>query len=158
MIGPRTVVQWTISLSFLIGPGFTCAQRPNSGVEAKQDDKAATTSGNKKITTKGWITNEKDAAKNVAELKKECSGPCAVVKDKKAFFVNGVNNDQQGWTIQNAETLKGHEGHFVEITGTLDKDTTTMRIEKVVNLACGSRFCERKCKGKCGNGSACDCE
>jgi hypothetical protein len=25
------------------------------------------------------------------------------------------------------------------------------------DLACGPKFCEKQCKGKCGNGKSCDC-
>jgi len=26
-----------------------------------------------------------------------------------------------------------------------------------MDMACGPRFCEKQCKGKCGNGTSCDC-
>ena len=61
------------------------------------------------------------------------------------------------WEVSNPDKLRGHEGRAVEITGTFDAQTQTVHIETVSDMACGPRFCERQCKGKCGNGSACDC-
>jgi len=65
--------------------------------------------------------------------------------------------DGKTWDVSNPEMLKGHEGRGIEVTGTFDAQGKILRIEKVSNMACGPRFCERKCNGKCGNGSSCDC-
>jgi len=61
------------------------------------------------------------------------------------------------WGVSNPEILKDHRGRVVEITGTIDAQRDSIHINKVSDIACGPRLCERQCKGKCGNGSACDC-
>jgi hypothetical protein len=61
------------------------------------------------------------------------------------------------WEVSNPDKLRGHEGRAVEITGTFNEQTQIVHIETVSDMACGPKFCERQCKGKCGNGSACDC-
>src|SRR5438105_8544120 len=61
------------------------------------------------------------------------------------------------WGVSNPEILKGHQGRVVEITGTIDAHGDSIHINKVSDIACGPKLCERQCKGKCGNGSACDC-
>jgi len=73
--------------------------------------------------------------------------------DEKTVF----DTKEGTWVVSNPDKLEGHEGRAVEITGTFNALSQTVYIETVSNMACGPRFCERKCKGKCGNGSACDC-
>lgn len=76
------------------------------------------------------------------------------LKDQKAVFHTKGGST---WKISNPEMLKGIKGQAVEITGTFNAKDQTIHIQKASSMACGPRFCERQCKGKCGNGSACDC-
>jgi hypothetical protein len=77
------------------------------------------------------------------------------VKDHKVEF---ATKDGSTFRISNPEILESHKTRGVEITGTFDMKSQKVQIQKVSNIACGPRFCERKCKGKCGNGSDCDCQ
>lgn len=36
-------------------------------------------------------------------------------------------------------------------------DVNDVLVYDRMDIACGPRFCEKRCKGKCGNGSSCDC-
>ena len=47
-------------------------------------------------------------------------------------------------SIFKGKTAEGHDVHNVVVLEKLD-------------MACGPRFCEKKCNGKCGNGTSCDC-
>ena len=39
--------------------------------------------------------------------------------------------DQRAWNVDNPETLKGHEGHYVHATAHLDPDKDSMHITEV---------------------------
>jgi hypothetical protein len=39
--------------------------------------------------------------------------------------------DQRAWNVDNPETLKGHEGHYVHVTAHLDPDKGSMHITEV---------------------------
>jgi hypothetical protein len=74
--------------------------------------------------------------------------------DQKWVF---ATKEGKTWEVLNPEMLKGHEGRAVQLSGTFEASGKSVRVEKVSNMACGPRFCERACKGKCGNGVDCDC-
>ena len=40
--------------------------------------------------------------------------------------------DQRAWNVDNPETLKGHEGHYVRVTGHLCPDKDSIHITKVM--------------------------
>jgi len=46
-------------------------------------------------------------------------------------------------------TIKGKDGKGNNISG--------VYVYEKMDLACGPKFCEKRCKGKCGNGADCDC-
>ncbi|MGH9556008.1 MAG: hypothetical protein ACRD2Y_09325 [Terriglobales bacterium] len=53
----------------------------------------------------------------------DCTKKCAE-KGSALVFVNDA--DKAVLKVSNADKLKGHEGHQVKVSGTLDKDTLTI--------------------------------
>jgi len=138
------------TFSFPAQPCAQAAQEPNSGPGQSKPKPT-----NETYKNQGWIVDKKTEAKGGVEyLKTACPESCKEIGDKAVF----VTKDGKVWEITNQESLKGYEGHLVELHGSFDPQKKTLHIGSLANLACGSRFCERKCKGKCGNGTSCDCE
>jgi hypothetical protein len=141
-----------LAMSFFHTPFRVQATQDAHGAPAQSNAKAANAQTAKK---QGWITDRKTASNGVEQLKTDCPAKCRELGDTPVL----VTKDAKIWEITtNRDTLKGHEGHLVEIDGTFNSQKGQVQIESLANLACGSRFCERKCKGKCGNGTSCDCE
>jgi hypothetical protein len=129
---------------------------PQSSKESNRDlRQSKPNAANDTDKKEGWIVDKKTEAKGgVPYLRTACPANCKDIGDKAVF----VTKDGKVWEIANQESLKGHEGRFVELHGSFDPQNKTLHVGGLTNLACGSRFCERKCKGKCGNGTSCDCE
>jgi hypothetical protein len=69
----------------------------------------------------GIVSDSKCGAK--AGHSEGCTKGC-VEKGASLVFVNDA--DQSVLKVSNADKLKGHEGHQVKVTGTVDKDTLTI--------------------------------
>jgi hypothetical protein len=118
------------------------------------------------IFTAGLLNAQSNATAN-SQTRSPSSQSDGPSKDKTETMVGVTKHtdnkyrftamDGKSWEVSNPDTLRGHEGRGIEVTGTFDAQGKIVRIEKVSNMACGPRFCERKCNGKCGNGSSCDC-
>ena len=90
-------------------------------------DKAA---GAKATSVSGWITDAKCAAKAGADLSNaDCAKKCAE-KGEKLVFVS--DKDKKVYQVDNQDSLKGHEGHHVRVTGKEDNDT--LHVDKVSML------------------------
>ena len=63
-------------------------------------------------TWKGWVSDEKCGAKINAACAKKC-----IDGGSKAVFVNEA--DKSVVAIHNQDAVKGHEGHHVQVTGTI---------------------------------------
>jgi|SRR5689334_16594942 len=71
----------------------------------------------------GWVSDSKCGAKGANAEHADCTKKCAeggeklvVVNDKDHSVVN----------VANPDTLKGHEGHHVRVTGTMDNGNLTV--------------------------------
>jgi len=69
----------------------------------------------------GTVSDSQCAAK--ADHTEGCTKGC-VAKGASLVFVNDA--DKAVFKVSNSDKLKGHEGHQIKVTGTVDKDTLTI--------------------------------
>ena len=68
----------------------------------------------------GWIVDAKCGANGAKEAHAGCAKKC-VEGGQPLVFVNDA--DKSVYTIDNQDAAKGHEGHKVTVTGTIDGDS-----------------------------------
>lgn len=83
-------------------------------IAAIAKDKAASTKGSK---MSGWIMDEKCASRAGAPGQEACAKKC-IEAGQKAVFVS--EKDKEVLQIDNPEATKGHEGHHVVVTGSVN--------------------------------------
>ena len=71
-------------------------------------------------TVKGYVSDSKCGAKGANAKAAECTKKC--IKEG-AKMVVVTDKDQQVLTVDNPDTLTGHEGHHVAVTGTVTGDS-----------------------------------
>src|SRR5260370_7496045 len=64
---------------------------------------------------------------------KSIDGTVKVDGDKIAFV---ADKDQKSWAVENAEALKGHEGHHVQVKAHVDAAKGTIHITELTILNC----------------------
>lgn len=74
----------------------------------------------KSTTVNGWVVDDKCGAKSAHAGAEECTKKCLAAGAKMVIATDG---DQKVIAVENPEALKGHEGHHVAVTGTMDKDS-----------------------------------
>lgn len=72
----------------------------------------------------GWVSDEKCGAKDIDNA--DCTKKCAEAGSK---LVVVSEKDKSVINVDNQDALKGHEGHHVRITGTMDNGT--LHVDKV---------------------------
>jgi hypothetical protein len=77
----------------------------------------------------GWITDAKCAAKSGDLSNADCAKKCAE-KGEKLVLV--TDKDHKILAVDNQDALKGHEGHYVSVTGTVTGDS--IHVDKVAML------------------------
>ncbi len=87
---------------------------------------ASTTSVN------GWITDDKCGVKGAHAGAEACAKKC-IEGGAKPVIVSDA--DQSVLTIDNPDKIKGHEGHHVTATGTVDTAKKTIHITNVKMMA-----------------------
>ncbi|HTW31682.1 MAG TPA: hypothetical protein VMD76_08395 [Candidatus Sulfotelmatobacter sp.] len=83
----------------------------------------------KSATVKGWVVDDKCAAKGANASAEACTKKCLAAGSKMVIVTDG---DQKVIMVDNPDALKGHEGHHVAVTGTMGKDS--MKVESVKML------------------------
>ena len=84
-------------------------------------------------TMSGWVTDANCAAKKDADLSNgDCAKKCAE-KGVKLVFVS--DNERKVYQVDNQDSLKGHEGHHVSVTGKVENDT--LHVDKLAMLKAG---------------------
>ncbi|HMF89001.1 MAG TPA: hypothetical protein VKL40_00045 [Candidatus Angelobacter sp.] len=68
----------------------------------------------------GWITDAKCAAKGGDLSNADCAKKCAEAGEKLVLV---TDKDKKILAVENQDALKGHEGHYVNVTGTVTGDT-----------------------------------
>jgi hypothetical protein len=81
-------------------------------------------------TMAGWVTDAKCAARQGADFSNsDCAKKC-VQNGEKLVFVG--SKDKKVYQVENQDSLKGHEGQHVRVTGR--EDNGTLHISKVVRI------------------------
>jgi hypothetical protein len=62
----------------------------------------------------GWVSDEKCGAEGAKAEAADCTKKC-IESGKKVVFV--TDRDKKVLSVSNPETLKGHEGHHVNVNG-----------------------------------------
>jgi putative cell wall-binding protein len=70
-------------------------------------------------TVNGWVSDSKCGVKGANAGAEACTKKC-IAAGEKAVLV--TDTDQKVLAVDNPDTLKGHEGHHVAVTGHVDGD------------------------------------
>lgn len=71
-------------------------------------------------SVKGYVSDSQCAAKGASESHAACMNKCIA---KGAKYVIVTDGDKKVLTVDNADALKGHEGHHVTATGKVTGDS-----------------------------------
>jgi hypothetical protein len=74
----------------------------------------------KSATVNGWIVDAKCGAKGANAGAEACTKKCAAAGEKMVVV---TDKDQKVLAIDNQDAIKGHEGHHVAVTGTVNGDS-----------------------------------
>ena len=88
---------------------------------------AVTFAAPKSTKMNGWVSDEKCGAKDIDNA--DCAKKCAEAGSKLVFV---SEKDKSVINVDNQDALKGHEGHHVSVTGTMDNGT--LHVTKVAML------------------------
>ena len=75
----------------------------------------------------GWVSDEKCGVKDIDNA--DCAKKCAEAGSKLVFV---SEKDKSVLNVDNQDALKGHEGHHVSVTGSVDNGT--LHVDKVSML------------------------
>jgi hypothetical protein len=82
--------------------------------------------------TNGWVVDAKCGVKGANAKAAECTKKCLGAGQKMAFVPDGT---QDVLIVDNPESVKGHEGHHVAVTGQTDKEKKTIHVDSVKMMA-----------------------
>jgi hypothetical protein len=80
-------------------------------------------------TVNGWVSDSKCGVKGAHEGAAECTKKCIA---SGAAMVVVTDSDKKVLTVDNPETLKGHEGHHVAVTGQVTGDKIHVESAKML--------------------------
>ena len=80
----------------------------------------------------GWISDDKCGAKGANAKAEDCTKKC-IAAGAKPVLVS--DQDQSVLAIDNPDKIKGHEGHHVTVTGTVDSAKKSIHITDVKMMA-----------------------
>lgn len=83
-------------------------------------------------TVTAWVTDPMCGAKHAKEGGEACVKGCAEKAGGKLAIV--TDGDSKVFAVENSDALKGHEGKHVKLTGLLNADKGTFKVEKVAAL------------------------
>ena len=83
-----------------------------------------------KSTMKGWISDAMCGAKGAKAAHADCAKKCAEAGEALVFV---SDKDQSVTKIANQDSVKGHAGEHVEITGTMDNGS--LKVDNVKTIA-----------------------
>ena len=86
----------------------------------------------KDASVNGWVTDSKCGVKGTSAAHEACAKKCIGAGEKVAFVADGT---QDVLIVDNPDSLKGHEGHHVTVTGKTDKDKKTIHVDSVKMMA-----------------------
>ena len=82
----------------------------------------------------GWVTDSNCGLKGTSAAHEACAKKCIAAGAKVAFVPDGTKDVL---IVDNPDSLKGHEGHHVAVTGSENKDAKTIHVDSVKMLAEG---------------------
>jgi hypothetical protein len=83
----------------------------------------------KSETVKGWVSDSKCGAKGANAGAAACTKKCI---EGGASAVVVTDGDNKVLAVDNADALKGHEGHHVAVTGTVKGDSIHVNSVKML--------------------------
>jgi hypothetical protein len=83
----------------------------------------------KESTVKGWISDSRCGAQGANPGAAACTKKCL---GSGASMVVVTDEDQKVLTVSNPESLKGHEGHHVAVTGQVSGDSIHVESAKLL--------------------------
>ncbi len=92
----------------------------------------AVAAGADKSTVKGWVSDSQCGVKGAMAGQEACTKKCLA---KGAKMVVVTDDDQKILTVDNPDSLKGHEGHHIAATGKVTGDS--IHVESAKMLAQG---------------------
>jgi hypothetical protein len=78
----------------------------------------------------GWISDSKCGAKGANAAHAQCAQKCIGMGEKPVLV---TDKDMKVVNIANPDAVKGHEGHHVSVTGTMNSDGS-LQVAKVTML------------------------
>ena len=87
------------------------------------DDMAKTT------TVNGWVSDDKCGAKGANANAEACTKKCLAAGAKMVIV---TDKDQKVLTVDNPDSLKGHEGHHIAVTGHVTGDNIHVESAKML--------------------------
>jgi hypothetical protein len=96
-----------------------------AGGKDKKDKPATSAKAAGETTVNGYIVDEKCGAQGASAEKAACAKKC-IEGGQKAVLVNDA--DGSVWMIENQDSIKGHEGHHVTVTGHPDAEKKSIHI------------------------------
>jgi len=91
----------------------------------------------KDMAVNGWVVDAKCGVKMASAEGAACAKKCIGAGEKVAFVPDGT---QDVLVVDNPDSLKGHEGHHVTVTGSTDKDKKTIHVNGVKMMAEGGEM------------------
>src|SRR5450631_1416248 len=88
--------------------------------------------GADQTTVKGWVSDSKCGVKGAAAGHEACTKKCLAGGEKMMFVTDG---DQKLLTVDNPDSLKGHEGHHVAVKGEVTGDSIHVESAKMLKMA-----------------------
>ncbi|MGB8325812.1 MAG: hypothetical protein WCE52_22830 [Candidatus Acidiferrum sp.] len=79
-------------------------------------------------TVKGWVADSKCGVKGAKAGSEACTKKCLAAGAKMVVVTDG---DQKVLTVDNPDSLKGHEGHHVAVTGEVTGDSIHVESAKM---------------------------
>lgn len=79
----------------------------------------------------GWISDSMCAQKHAGNPAVSCVKKCIEMGSKPVFVDDA---QKQVWSIDNPDAVTAHYGHHVAVTGTEDKSSKSIHINKVAML------------------------
>jgi hypothetical protein len=83
----------------------------------------------KSETVKGWVSDSKCGAKGAHDGAAACTKKCL---EEGAKVVVVTDGDQKVLAVDNPESLKGHEGHHIAVTGMVKGDSIHVESAKML--------------------------
>ncbi len=91
----------------------------------------------KDMAVNGWVVDAKCGRQDGERRRRACAKKCIGAGEKVAFVPDGT---QDVLIVDNPDSLKGHAGHHVTVTGSTDKDKKTIHVDSVKMMAEGGEM------------------